>query len=95
MSAVEAMAAGVPVVARRVDALYEVVLDGVKGLHCPTENAAALADVLARLVSDVKLRHAMGGAGVAHMARWYDMPAYRANLAELSAGIGLPVRRVV
>jgi glycosyltransferase involved in cell wall biosynthesis len=32
LSALEAMAAGVPVVASRVDALQEVVLEGVTGL---------------------------------------------------------------
>ena len=95
LSAVEAMAARVPVVARGGDALQEVALDGGTGLHCPTENAAALADGLVRLVSDTSLHHAIGGAGAAHVAWWYDTAAYRANLAELMAGMGLPVRRGV
>jgi glycosyltransferase involved in cell wall biosynthesis len=38
LSALEAMAAGVPVVASRVDALQEVVLDGATGLLCPAED---------------------------------------------------------
>lgn len=92
LSAIEAMAAEVPVVASRVDALQEVVLDGTTGLLCPAEDATAMAGALARLVSDAALRRAMGTAGAAHVARWYDTPAYRANLAELMAGLGLPVR---
>lgn len=95
LSAIEAMAAGVPVVASRVDALQEVVLDGTTGLLCPTEDAAALAATLARMVSDPGLRHAMGDAGAAHVARCNDTPAYRANLAGLSVGMGLPVKGVV
>jgi glycosyltransferase involved in cell wall biosynthesis len=92
LSALEAMACGVPLVASRVDALQEVVLDGVTGLLCPAEDPAALADGLARLVSDAGLRQAMGSAGVGHVARLYDAPTYRANLAELLVGLGLPVR---
>lgn len=95
LSALEAMAVGVPVVASRVDALQEVVLDGTTGLLCPAEDATALASALARLVSDAGLRHAMGAAGAAHVARLYDTPAYRANLAGLLAGLGLPVRTAV
>jgi glycosyltransferase involved in cell wall biosynthesis len=91
LSALEAMAAGVPVVVSRVDALQEVVLDGVTGLLCPAEDSAALADGLARLVSDARLRHAMGAEGVAHVARLYDTPVYRANLRELLAVLGLPI----
>jgi glycosyltransferase involved in cell wall biosynthesis len=86
LSAIEAMAAGVPVVASRVDALQEVVLDGTTGLLCPAEDAGALAAGLARLVSDPGSRHAMGVAGAAHVARRYDTPAYRASMAELLAG---------
>jgi glycosyltransferase involved in cell wall biosynthesis len=88
LSAIEAMAAGVPVVASRVDALQEVVLDGTTGLLCPAEDAGALAAGLARLVSDPGSRHAMGVAGAAHVARRYDTPAYRASMAELLAGWG-------
>lgn len=91
LSALEAMAAGVPVVVSRVDALQEVVLDGVTGLLFPAEDSAALADGLARLVSDADLRHAMGAEGVAHVARLYDTPAYRANLTKLLARLGLPI----
>jgi glycosyltransferase involved in cell wall biosynthesis len=51
LSALEAMAAGVPVVASRVDALQEVVVDGATGLLCPAEDPVSLAEAMARLVS--------------------------------------------
>ena len=95
LSALEAMAAGVPVVASRVDALQEVILDGATGLLCPADDPVSLAEAIARLVSDSALRKSMGAAGVAHVESSYDAPAFRAHLAGLLTGLGLPVRAVV
>lgn len=95
LSALEAMAAAVPVVASRVDALQEVVLEGVTGLLCNVDDSVGLADALARLVGDAALRQSLGAAGAAHVARLYDTPAYRARLAELLAGLRLPARSAV
>ena len=68
MSVLEAMAAGVPVVATRVGGLAEVVDDGVSGYLVPRDLprdalAAALADKVVGLLEDVSLRRAMGAAG--------------------------------
>ncbi len=90
LSALEAMAAGVPVVASRVDALQEVVQDGITGLLFPVDDPAKLADACARLVGDAVLRKSMGAAGVEHVLRLYDAPAYRAKLADLLTDMGLP-----
>ena len=90
LSALEAMAAGVPVVASRVDALQEVVVDGLTGLLCPANDPVGLADALTRLVGDAALRQRMGAAGVAHVESFYDTPAFRAHLAGLLRGLGLP-----
>ena len=95
LSALEAMAAGVPVVASRVDALQEVVVDGATGLLCRADDPASLAEALARLMGDGALRQRMGAAGVAHVESSYDAPAFRAHLAALLTGLGLPVRAVV
>lgn len=95
LSALEAMAAGVPVVASRVDALNEVVVDGATGLLCPADDPVNLAEAIARLMSDSALRQRMGAAGVAHVESSYDAPAFRAHLAGLLTGLGLPVRAVV
>jgi len=95
LSALEAMAAGVPVLASRVDALQEVVLEGVTGLLCQVDDPVSLAEGLTRLVGDAALRQSMGAAGAVHVACLYDFPVYRAHLADLLSGLGLPVRSMV
>mgnify|MGYP000997476360 CR=1 FL=1 len=61
--AVEAMAAGRPVVASRTGGLARIVADGETGLLTPPGDAAALADALARLLDDPALRARLGAAG--------------------------------
>jgi glycosyltransferase involved in cell wall biosynthesis len=63
MAALEAMAAGVPVVATRVGGLPEVVEDGVTGLLVPRRDAAAFAAALEKVLLDEDLAQAMGSAG--------------------------------
>lgn len=93
LSALEAMAAGVPVVASRVDALQEVVQDDIAGLLCKIDDPKSLADALARLVADKALRQRMGAAGIGHATHHYDSPAYRARISNLLTSLGLPVLR--
>jgi len=59
----EAMAAGLPVVATAVGGTPEVVVDGVTGLLVPPRDPAALAEAIARLLRDPQLRRQMGQAG--------------------------------
>jgi sugar transferase (PEP-CTERM/EpsH1 system associated) len=59
----EAMAAGLPVVATAVGGAPEVVVDGVSGLIVPPRDPLALADALSRLLDDAALRDRMGAAG--------------------------------
>jgi|GEM_PF-207911 glycosyltransferase involved in cell wall biosynthesis/O-antigen/teichoic acid export membrane protein len=61
--ALEAMAAGVPVVASRVGGLPEVLGQGECGLLVPPGDARALAQALRRLLSDAGLRQRLGTAG--------------------------------
>jgi glycosyltransferase involved in cell wall biosynthesis len=61
--AVEAMAAGVPVVAARAAALPEVVEHEAEGLLVPPGDAGALAAAVERLVGDAGLRQRLGDAG--------------------------------
>lgn len=59
-STLDAMAAGLPVVATRVGGIPEIVEHGVTGLLVPARDPAALAEALVTLASDPALRERMG-----------------------------------
>lgn len=65
---VEAMAAGLPVVATSVGGNGEAVKDGVTGILVPPEDPAALSAAITRLLSDPSQARAMGIAGKAFAA---------------------------
>jgi len=59
----EAMAAGLPVVASRIDGVTELVEDNVTGLLFEAGDLAGLAKRLRRLAEDEALRRRLGAAG--------------------------------
>jgi len=59
----EAMVAGLPVVACRAAAVPEVVLDGQTGLLVPPRDPVALATALGTLLADPERARALGRAG--------------------------------
>ena len=59
----EAMDAGLPVVATRVIGSEEVVVDGETGFLVPSRDAAALSAAIGRLLEDPDLRRRFGEAG--------------------------------
>jgi phosphatidyl-myo-inositol alpha-mannosyltransferase len=59
----EAMAAGVPIVASDIHGYKQVVQRGVQGLLVEPRNARALAAALYTLANDPDMRHRMGDAG--------------------------------
>lgn len=63
LAALEAMAAGKPVVATRVASLPEVVADGVSGVLVEPGDIDGLGDALVRLAVDDRLRSRLGEAG--------------------------------
>jgi glycosyltransferase involved in cell wall biosynthesis len=67
LKVLEAMAAGLPVVASDVGDLGELVGDGVTGLLVPPGDASALAAALDRLAADPAERRRMGEAGRARV----------------------------
>lgn len=73
--AVEAMAAGLAVVAVRGGGMAEIVDDGTTGLLVPPQDPDSMARALERLVRDVGLRAAMGVAGRRRAEEHYALPA--------------------
>ncbi len=59
----EAMAAGLPVVATRVEGTSELVNEGLTGLIVAPQSPATLAAGIEKLLSDPALSHAMGQSG--------------------------------
>ena len=66
-SVLEAMAAGLPVVATAVGGTPEVVLDGETGLLVAPGDPSALADAMLALLADRRLAEAFGQAGRARV----------------------------
>jgi glycosyltransferase involved in cell wall biosynthesis len=69
----EAMAAGLPVVATAVGGTPEVVMDGVTGLLVPPQDPSALAQAIERLLRDPDLRRTMGRAGRRRVEQHFDV----------------------
>ena len=63
LSVIEAMAAGVPVVATSVGGVAEIVEDGVTGIATTPGRVDELAAGLARLLADEPAAASMGAAG--------------------------------
>jgi glycosyltransferase involved in cell wall biosynthesis len=82
ISILEAMAAGLPVVASEVGGIPEIVVDGETGLLVPPGDADALAGALRRLLDDPELRRRLGAAGRARVEEHFDVArSRRAHLA--------------
>jgi glycosyltransferase involved in cell wall biosynthesis len=63
VSAVEAQAAGVPVICSDLPGVREAIEDGVGGLTVPPDDSNALAEVIIRLIRDDSLRWELGRQG--------------------------------
>jgi glycosyltransferase involved in cell wall biosynthesis len=85
---IEAMAAGLPVVATEVGGIPELVADGVSGRLVPANDHEAAAAALAALASDPAQRHAFGRAGCDAAGGKYSISAMvRAYTAIYEAGL--------
>lgn len=70
--AIEALAAGVPLVATDIDGTNEVVSHGATGVLVPPAQPDALADALIGLLADPDRRKALAAAGYEHARRAHD-----------------------
>jgi glycosyltransferase involved in cell wall biosynthesis len=68
---VEAMAAGLPVVATSVGAIPEVIIDGETGILVPPENPSALADAVNNLLGHPQMMKDMGARGRERVERHF------------------------
>jgi len=79
---IEAMAAGVPVVATNVAGIRDVVRDGETGLLVPPHNPPALARAIDRIVADVVLRQRMIASGLEDVQRRFAWDSIIARYRE-------------
>ena len=79
----EAMAAGLPLVATPVGALKEILSDGVNALICRPGDAAGLASRLRQLLEDDRLRQTLAERAFADVAANYDIDVIRRHFREI------------
>ena len=72
MTILEAMAAGLPVVATNVGGNPEIVVNEKTGIIVPPKDPPALAEAIIRIMSDRNLAEAMGAAGRERVKKLYS-----------------------
>ncbi len=82
-TAIEAMAAGVPVIAAAAGGMLEVVEDGVCGRLTPPGDAAALARAMLELYADAGLRRRLAGNGRRRVAERFAEAAVARQVERL------------
>lgn len=83
LAALEAMAAGRPVVAANVGGIPEIVADHDTGILVPPGNPAALATAVASLLADPARASEMGRRGVARVRALFDIRTTNAAIEHL------------
>jgi glycosyltransferase involved in cell wall biosynthesis len=92
LSVLEAMAAGLPVVATDVGDVGRAVADGVTGHVVPARNPEQLAAALEPLLSDPDLRRRMGAAGRARVTESFSSAVTAGEVSALYADLGRGAR---
>ena len=90
LSAIEALASGVPIVASAVGGLLDFVRDGVNGALCPPESPVVLADRLSAMLHDAEYRRRLASCARSSIEQEYDermvFGRFRSLLEELAPG---------
>ena len=82
-TAIEAMAAGKPVIATNVGGMPEAVIDGETGILVPARDSDALSAAIVRLVGDTDLQARLAQAGRKRAEKNYSVDRYVSRLDEL------------
>ncbi len=83
LALLEAMAAGLPVIATAVGGLPEVVTDGDNGLLVPPEDPEALATALERLLEDPALAQRLGANARRHVEENFSLERLGREINEI------------
>ncbi|MCK5548529.1 MAG: glycosyltransferase [Thermoplasmata archaeon] len=83
VSALEAQAMGVPVVATNVGGIPEVVEDGVSGILVEPRSHREIAEAVVKLLNDEKLRIRMGEKGRESVQKKYDWSENTKDMGKL------------
>jgi glycosyltransferase involved in cell wall biosynthesis len=86
-AALDAMAAGLPVVASRIDGLTEVVVDRRTGLLIPPDDPAALARAIDTLSADRTLARRMGAQGRRRVQEFFGVERMIDRTIEVYEGV--------
>jgi glycosyltransferase involved in cell wall biosynthesis len=93
VSILEAMACGKPVVSTHHKGCEDAVTDGTTGFLVPSRQSGPLAERIATLLGDERLRAAMGRAGRQRVEREFQMADCTRIIVEtLEKAIGTPER---
>ena len=80
---IEAMSAGKPIIATRIDGIPGVVEDQVSGILVAPDDVQATADALKKLMSDPEVRKRMGDAGERKVASGFAGASYFQELQSM------------
>lgn len=89
LTVLEAMSAGVPVVATRVGGVAEIIVGELTGMLSPARDTHDLAQHLLRLAADPKLRSRMGQAGLQRVRKRFSFDAMTAQYDRLYRSMGV------
>jgi glycosyltransferase involved in cell wall biosynthesis len=73
VSILEAMRAGLPVIATNVNGIPEQVVDGITGLLVPHQDVNALVEALTILINDPDIRRRMGSEGAKKLTKEFTV----------------------
>jgi glycosyltransferase involved in cell wall biosynthesis len=79
----EAMSAGLPVIATPQGAIAETVVDGVTGFLVPVGDPVAIAEKILLLIRNADLRRRMGQAGRERFLKYYTVERWAGDLARV------------